>query len=177
MVRRRWGILGLLGLLALLVAGSVGYVLQAHERVYSVRTGSMTPYLRPGDAIVVRAAGAYHVGDVVTFRPAPGSSAVVTHRIVSVNGDVIRTKGDANRTQDTWSISSRQIVGVVAHRLPHGGYVLVYFQQPAGIGSAMTAVLALVLLWGLCFPGAGMAEPSPAEELVPTENLATSTAH
>jgi hypothetical protein len=58
-----------------------------------------------------------------------------------------------------------------------GRLTAAYFQQPAGIGSAMTAVLALVLLWGLCFPGSGMAEPSPAEELVPTENLATSAAH
>lgn len=177
MSRRRWWIVGLASLLMALVAGAVGYVLSTHERVYSVRTGSMTPYLRPGDAVVVRPASAYHVGDVVTFRPARGSSAVVTHRIVSIDGDAIRTKGDANRTPDTWSFSSRQIVGVVSHRLAHGGYVLVYFQQPEGIASVMTAMLSIVLLWGLCFPGPRDDEPPPVEAAATPAELAGSTAH
>jgi signal peptidase len=158
-VRRHWRLLTLVAVLLAVAGSAYGYVRASHLRVYSVRTGSMAPYLHPGDAVIDRPSRRpYQVGDVVTFRPAPGSSAVVTHRIHSIDSDGIHTKGDANRTPDTWAISASQIVGRVDTRLPRGGYVLVYFQHPAGVASAMTGALALFFLWGLFWPDQDDAE-------------------
>jgi len=117
------------------------------------------------------------VTEVVPHSAAQLSGIRAGDTIVSIDGDAIRTKGDANRTPDTWSFASRQIVGVVTHRLAHGGYVLVYFQQPEGIASVMTAMLSIVLLWGLCFPGPRDDEPSPVEAAATPAELAGSTAH
>jgi len=70
-------------------------------RPYVVRTGSMSPTIQPGDAVLdVAAQTQPRPGEVITFRlPADG---FVTHRVHAISGDVIRTKGDANRTADLW---------------------------------------------------------------------------
>jgi hypothetical protein len=40
----------------------------------------------------------------------------------------------------------------VIRTIPHGGYVLYFFSQRAGIGALVAGLLALSLLWGLFFP-------------------------
>ena len=83
------------------------------------------------------------------------STDVVTHRITDITkAGLIHTKGDANRTADVWEIRPNQVRGAVVAGIPFAGYVAVYLQQPAGVASVITAVLALMLLWGLWFSDA-----------------------
>lgn len=138
-----------------LVAWHQGY------RLYVVHTGSMTPTLRPGDAVLDRPApNAVIPGEIVTFTVHSGPDSVVTHRVNSIDGDTIKTKGDANPTPDPWTLRLTQVVGSKLLTLPYGGYLLVYLQHPEGIASVLTAVLALILLWQLFFP----ATASPGDE-------------
>jgi len=130
-------------------------------RPYVVRTGSMSPTIQPGDAVLDVATQTHpRPGEVITFRPP--ADGFVTPRVHAVSGDVIRTKGDANRTADPWSVAPEQVVGTVRHTLPRVGYLLVYLQQPAGIGSLVTATVALFLAWQLFF-GTGPVRPSAAD--------------
>jgi signal peptidase len=48
---------------------------------------------------------ALEVGDIITYAPPPeaGVDGMVTHRIVSIHGDVLRTKGDAVPQADPWT--------------------------------------------------------------------------
>ncbi len=121
--------------------------------------GSMSPTYKPGALVIdAPAHGSYHPGEVITFRHSALTTDVVTHRITDVtNTGLIHTKGDANRTPDVWDIRPAQVRGTVIAGLPFAGFVVVYLQQPAGIGSVVTALLGLILLWGLCFPAAGAA--------------------
>lgn len=76
------------------------------------------------------------VGDIIIF-PDPkgimvGSRPItITHRIVEISGDSIKTKGDNNDVPDSWTISKNEILGkaVILNRKPvvlegMGGYFL-----------------------------------------------------
>jgi signal peptidase len=139
-------------LLPLIVAalGVTVVVTGGPGNLYVVHTGSMSPTLRPGDAVLDAPAGRPHVGQVVTFRM-PGEG-VVTHRVVRASRDDVRTKGDANRTADAWRVPNDDVVGVVRHRLPYVGYAIVYLQQPTGAASVIAILVSLLLAWRLFFP-------------------------
>ncbi len=139
----------------LTLLGSVAVVAWAWGsgyRIYTVRTGSMEPSYHVGDAVLVRPIkGTTVAGQVITFRPS-ASVGLVTHRVVSVDGDHIVTKGDANDTADPWSVNSSMVQGRVVSRLPDFGYVFVFLKQSMGVGGLIASLLATLLLWQLCFP-------------------------
>ncbi len=143
------------GLLVFVILGVGGVAYGFHAAGYQkfvVETGSMVPTLDPGDLVVDRPArGDFHVGDIITFRHGQGND-LVTHRIVEITPQGIKTKGDANRTADAWTIPDDFVVGVVAFHIPKGGYVVTFLSQPAGIGAVALALVALILLWRLFFP-------------------------
>ncbi|HEY2812338.1 MAG TPA: signal peptidase I [Acidimicrobiales bacterium] len=139
-----WGIAAGLAV-SLLVMWHGGY------QPYVVHTGSMTPTLNPGDLVIDHPTAQVRQGDVVTFGVSSGHDGVVTHRVANVDGDHIQTKGDANATPDSGSISRTDIRGTAVRALPYAGYVVVYLQQPAGIASVITVLLSLTLAWGLFF--------------------------
>src|ERR1051326_1420908 len=98
--------------------------------VMTVLSGSMTPVIRTGDLIVddpvtTTQAEHLHVGQIISFREAPGSRAVITHRIVAVKiqqGAVSYvTKGDANNAADAAPRPASAVVGVYRLSIPRGG--------------------------------------------------------
>jgi signal peptidase I len=136
--------------IALLVSASAVAWSLAGLRPYVVRTGSMSPSIQPGDAVLDTAVDHdFRRGQVVTFRLADGG--LVTHRVHAVHDGAMTTKGDANRTADPWTVAPDQVIGTVRHTLPRMGYVLVYLQQPAGVGSLVTSMLGLLFAWQLFF--------------------------
>ncbi|HET9186340.1 MAG TPA: signal peptidase I [Acidothermaceae bacterium] len=144
-------------LLFTLVIGAAGTlaVVAWHQgyRIYVVHTGSMVPALNPGDAVLDRPAStSVSPGEIVTFGVHSGPDSVVTHRVASVSDGNIKTKGDANRSVDPWTVQASDVVGSKLLTLPFAGYLLVYLQHPQGIASVLTAVVALILLWQLFFP-------------------------
>jgi len=151
----------LLGRMALVVfvlvitaaGGVAGVAWHQGYRIYVVHTGSMMPTLNPGDAVLDRPAPtSVSPGEIVTFGVHSGPDSVVTHRVSSVSDGNIKTKGDANRSVDPWTVRASDVVGSKLLTLPYGGYLLVYLQHPEGIASVLTAVVALILLWQLFFP-------------------------
>ncbi len=151
--RRRAGLAAVLLLLAGLVALGVTFWQQGY-RIYVVHTGSMEPTYRPGDLVIDKAVhGPVHRGEVITFRHSDVTTDVVTHRVVGLSSaGQISTKGDANRSADSWLIRPDQVQGRVAYRLHGLGYFAVYLRQPAGIASLATALFAIAALWSLFFP-------------------------
>ncbi len=105
-----------------------------------VLSGSMEPELSTGDLLIVVERDAYAVGDVVVFQD--GGTAI-THRIVSMNGDEVITRGDANNTDDE-PIRLKQIKGEVAFAIPFVGYVINIVKTP--IGTVCILALAIFML-------------------------------
>ncbi len=86
---------------AVLAAG-IGFRV-ADFHVQTVLSGSMRPTVSPGDLAITQGVpiGSLRVGDVIAFTP-PNQTQTVLHRIATLDGDVITTKGDANNVADSW---------------------------------------------------------------------------
>lgn len=75
--------------------------------VFSTETGSMSPTIEKGDIVIIKIGDEIRVNDIITYKK---DNVLVTHRIVSINDDVIIAKGDYNNTEDE-SINKEQIIG------------------------------------------------------------------
>lgn len=126
-----------LGIFALSLITSVlsGASLLGDKKFLLVQSGSMEPSIMTGDIIVISSARQYFKNDVITFRDS--SRGIVTHRIVDITTtgqkSIISTKGDANRSLDSDTISSDQIMGKVVLTLPKLGYLVNFTRQPLGL--------------------------------------------
>lgn len=117
-------------------------------RTLSVLSGSMRPAIQPGDAILVRDCDLENiqVGDVITYRL--DSSTLVTHRVTAIlrqgGSLLLKTKGDANPSEDENLIFREQLVGKMVHRLPYGGYAAKFARGPLGL--VVLVVIPAVLM-------------------------------
>src|SRR5688500_18982874 len=132
-------------------------------RMSRVLTGSMDPAVPPGALVASRPVDAadIEVGQIVLFLPpepfgTPGG-APIAHRVIEVaheGGDVlIHTKGDANDSEDPWTLNASQsTVFKVAWSSPAAGRVA----DTAGRGGvsvvlavvvALAAIRVLALMW------------------------------
>lgn len=75
---------------------------------------SMNPILNTSDILKVESYSNLKIksGDIIVFLP-PGLDHKVTHRIISINLNNIRTQGDNNDDIDPWVLSPEDILGYV----------------------------------------------------------------
>jgi len=109
------------------------------------------------------------VGDVVTF-PEPGSAAddgaMVTHRIVSMDPDGIRTQGDATAAVDPWVLHpGSPTMSRVEFTVPWIGwaYLLLFRAQGWVLSIAAAAALVVLMTWRLRRPVATLRVPAPTD--------------
>jgi len=141
--------LGLIGLAALLLLTlrPIGSL-----RAYVILSASMRPSLQPGALVVTKRlpTEGYREGDMVTFRLPTQGGTIVTHRIVRryVTTDgifMVRTKGDANPGEDSWTITSDNIIGRSVLVLPWLGYLLIFLRtRPGFVMGAITFFVVFV---------------------------------
>lgn len=136
-LRRPIGVVLLL--IALAGAGMAGKAWMGGYRLFAVQTGSMTPALSPGDAVLTRPEPRVAPGQVITFRGGP--DGFTTHRVVGIDPGGIDTKGDAHRTMDWGRRQPGDIVGTVVLKIPYGGYALFFLKRPTGIAALLLIVL------------------------------------
>lgn len=104
-----------------------------------VLSGSMEPELSVNDLVFVREADGYNVGDVVVYQD--GSSLVI-HKIISIDGDEVITKGVANPTADD-PITASAIKGKAVAHIPLAGAAVRFFKTPVGSVLLILAAIAL----------------------------------
>ena len=121
---------------------------------YVIMGGSMTGTYDLGSVVFeeVVPTSELQVGDVITYVPPAdsGITTLVTHRIVSIDGDEYRTKGDANPDVDPWTfqLTAATQPSVVAH-VPYVGFA---FMALADRGTRMALIgipAGLIALWSL----------------------------
>lgn len=133
-------ILTLLLILIVLLAAYVVYikVMQKQDKLdkvpfnmYVILTQSMSPKIKAGDMIITFKTkdDVYAIGDVVTYI-SDGTytqGITVTHRIVKItlrDGETAYvTKGDANNTEDSPAVLTKNIMGKVILKIPKIGYI------------------------------------------------------
>jgi len=105
-------------------------------QLFTINSGSMVPYLKPGSLILVKQEASYQAGEVITFLSS-ANQQFVTHRITDVfqreNQTLVLTKGDANPDSDLIPTTNDSIVGKVYWIIPYLGYLITWAQQPVGV--------------------------------------------
>ena len=106
-------------------------------RYYVVLTDSMVPEFSSGDMVFVKVSDAKSIdkGDVITFNPSSGSDAYLTHRVTEkltnyqgTGVTCFRTKGDANKDDDSFLIDESRVIGKVQFHVPKLGVIVRFVQ-------------------------------------------------
>lgn len=108
-----------------------------------VLTGSMSGAIESNDLIITHKQSEYQVGDIVTYQT---GGTPVTHRIVAVNDNGYRTKGDANNTDDGTDIQKEYVIGKVVLIIPKIGAAVSFIKTPPGMLIFMGALVLIIEL-------------------------------
>lgn len=169
--------------LLVLVVGGMVTVTLTHARLLPVLTGSMSPTIPTHSLVLAMPVNpaAVKVGDVVVFRPPdgylPATETSVMHRVVSLTTEdrvpVMRTRGDANPSQDPWSVDLRGAsLFKVGFAVPYVGGLVQFLQSTTSTAGALTwpglltlAGVAAVAVRLRRRPGAPAVHHEPAGDL------------
>ena len=120
---------------ALLAAAGLAYARISGHAIYSVQSGSMSPAIERGDAVIVGKSSAdLGVGDIVSFTTPEYPGVIVTHRIMQIDKAAGRliTKGDVAGRADK-PVPTGQVIGTTDRIVPYLGYGLDFLRRPAGL--------------------------------------------
>ncbi len=101
-------------------------------RSFVVLTGSMGPSIPQGSIIFTQRTPSYQKGDVISFQK---GNVTMTHRVVQVidaKGVSYQTKGDANKTADPESVSSKDVLGKSIFFVPYVGKLVLFLKTFPG---------------------------------------------
>lgn len=122
-------------------------------RFLPVLSGSMSPFIETGDIAVLQPVEAEElaVGDVVAFEAPTGDRQLMLHRvseIVSPYPDLrIRTRGDANSTDDPWTVGvADETLWRATDRIPTVGQPVVFASQVGARTVVFMAAAAICLI-------------------------------
>jgi signal peptidase len=126
--------LAVLVLVAIVGALASIYFLDDYD-AYVVMSDSMQPTIKSGDMVIIGSPGNLFTGDI-----APGeiisfehNGNLITHRIVSIEGDTIYTKGDGQEEADPWTVSRFfDIKGSYIFHIPYIGLVSNFIKTKMG---------------------------------------------
>jgi len=134
------------GLFLIMSIGSLVLWRANSFQLLSVQTASMSPLLKPGDAVVTKpvAFSSLRPDDVISYHNPAHYQVIITHRIISIETakHLIITKGDATPIPDQ-PLDSSLVIGRVSYGLAKAGYILNFLRSPAGL-------IAAVYLPALC---------------------------
>jgi signal peptidase len=130
-------------IVAAIVAGPklLAIALETDTPLAAVTSSSMWPTLKRGDLVVIKGVNSVddiQVGDIVAYES--DEAGFVIHRVVSIEGENITTKGDANAAEDE-PISSDQLIGKVLElggrmvKVPYLGSLPAFFRSTSDGGA------------------------------------------
>ncbi len=99
-----------------------------------VRSGSMAPAINVGDVIITGPAHEginrnIEAGTVIMYQH---NTETISHRVLSVEGITLVTKGDAMQHPDPWTVTLTDVKGVYLFRIPFIGYGMNFIQSKLG---------------------------------------------
>lgn len=119
-------------MLGLIVAALAFVFFSPDYALYFVRGESMKPAFDMGDVVIGGPVGTgsdIKPGDIVTYE---SGKNLITHRVLSVDGDTLITKGDANEDPDSRPIQFSQVKSRYLFKVPCVGYLTSFVQTRLG---------------------------------------------
>ena len=115
----------------------------------TVVSGSMKPMLNEGDFLVYQRqpSDRYEVNDVIIYVKDGGTEneKLISHRVISIDGETVIVKGDANEYADD-PIIKDQIVGRMVFYVPKLGKAAEFLKTPVGYACICGVIIVLVIL-------------------------------
>ena len=140
--------------------GVIGNLSSINDSIYSVTcfrnyvvlTGSMEPSISPGDYITIAKINPKNlqVNDIVSYKK---NGAVITHQIIEIKGDSIKTQGTANNVADN-PINKNEVLGKYLFKIPKVGYIITFFNSTSGL-IIIIGLIALIVFLELSKPKNG----------------------
>jgi len=135
--------------LGLVVAGLTFLYFSPGYDLRMVRSESMKPAINMGDLVITGPLngpinGEIKPGMIITYEY---SKELITHRVQSIDGKTLVTKGDAAEDTDSWSVTLSDVRGVYLFRIPYVGYVTSFVQTKLGWFLAIIIPGALLVGW------------------------------
>lgn len=133
-------------ILGLIVAALVFVFFSPDYNLYIVRSGSMEPAINTGDVVITGPAGTFgsiKPGGIVTYEL---GKELITHRVVSIDGNTLITKGDANEDPDSSPVQLSQVKGSYLFKIPYVGYFTSFLRTR--LGRFLVIILPSIVLAG-----------------------------
>jgi signal peptidase len=109
--------------------------------IYFVRSESMVPAINLGDMVIAGPAGTIKPGDIITYELGKN---LITHRVLSVDGDTLITRGDANEDPDPRPVQLSQVKSRYLFKIPYVGYLSAFVRTR--LGWFLTIILPAIAL-------------------------------
>lgn len=92
-----------------------------------VLTGSMEPLVYPGDVVLVekKIYDEVELNDVLYFQ---SEEVYIIHRVIDLEGDTFRTKGDNNNSPDSDLVKAEDVRGVMVGKIPYIGRISLWMR-------------------------------------------------
>ena len=118
----------------IVIGGLVFVHFSPDYNMYIVRSDSMKPVINTGDTVVIGPqegpfSEGVKAGDIVTYSH---GGDFVTHRVLSVSGNTLQTKGDAAEDPDLKPVNLSNVIGVYLFRIRGIGYVQNFIRTRPG---------------------------------------------
>ncbi len=135
--------------LALVVAGLAFIYFSSGYDLRLVRSESMRPAVNMGDLIITGPLngpinGELTPGTIVTYER---RQELITHRLQSIDGSSLVTKGDAVEDADPWPVTVSDVKGIYLFKIPNVGYVTSFVQTKFGWFLAIIIPATLLVAW------------------------------
>lgn len=138
-----------LTVLGLVLAGLAFLYFAPGYNLYLVRSESMKPAINMGDLIITVPLngpinGELKPGTIVTYQYKRES---ITHRVQSIDGMTLVTKGDAVEDPDPWTVTVSDVLGIYLFKIPYIGYLTNFVQTKLGWFLMIIIPAALLVAW------------------------------
>ena len=135
--------------LVIVVAGFAFIYFSPGYSLYLVRSESMKPAINMGDLIITGPLegpinGEVKPGTIVTYEHEKKN---ITHRVQSMDGKTLVTKGDAAEDPDPWSVTLSDVSGVYLFKIPYVGYLTHFIHTKLGWFLTIIIPAALLVCW------------------------------
>jgi len=138
-----------LAILILILAGLAFLYFSPGYDLRLVRSESMKPAVNMGDLIITGPVngpinGEVKPGTIVTYEY---KKELITHRVESIDGEALVTKGDAVEGPDPWPVEMSNVRGVYLFKIPYVGYMTSFVQTKLGWFLSIIIPAALLVGW------------------------------
>jgi signal peptidase len=93
---------------------------------------SMSPAINTGSITIVKQFKSYEIGDMIAYYTDANHKEIITHRVVSIGGNVYTTKGDANQVADREIVLPRLVIGRAVLVIPYLGHLIRFTKSQFG---------------------------------------------